>query len=532
MEQNRDNAMLIPTISAPDFQKSSGNIGGKCEKQPIPFTGKDALFSGLSFLLGYSMVSMISIFCLGTGVTVFSFLFLFFALAYFKISNLSLPKASYGYLLLCLLSSINFSLISNGTIKFFNFVFLMGITVYWVAVVAKTRVDSYHYIGIDLCRQLLMVPFHNFSCAPKILKQYAEKNKKGKKAFSLFGGILLAVPLLAVVVFLLMRSDATFEFYMDQFFLQIGDRLFIYLWRLLPAFLIGCYLFGLLYGNLKKRYSMLPTIEKLETNKKRRKIIPVLTTITVLGLLCTVYILFFIAQTNTLFSAFAHKTPDGITYAEYARRGFFELCFVAAINLAVTGFSCCFTALWKEKKHPAVRVFYAILSAETLLLIASALSKMTLYVNRYGLTSLRVYSSWFMVLLAIIFLIFLFAQFRNIPVVKSVTVAFCIWFLILCYGNVDSMIVQYNIARYQNQTLAELDVNAFYEMPEAAAPYAVELYKNTTDFMLKEELADFLCHTAPCFQERIFWQDNLQHQMAVNAFREYQAYQNQENISI
>ena len=78
---------------------------------------------------------------------------------------------------------------------------------------------------------------------------YEEKVKK-----LMDGGYL---PAEAEIITLEDMKESVFEFYMDQFFLQIGDRLFIYLWRLLPAFLIGCYLFGLLYGNLKKRYSCL-----------------------------------------------------------------------------------------------------------------------------------------------------------------------------------------------------------------------------------------------------------------------------------
>ena len=72
--------------------------------------------------------------------------------------------------------------------------------------------------------------------------------------------------------------------------------------------------------------------------EKRRKLPPAMT-VTVLALLTGVYLLFFGAQAATLFSAFAGVRPEGLTYAEYARQGFFELCGVAMINLAVLGLS-------------------------------------------------------------------------------------------------------------------------------------------------------------------------------------------------
>ena len=51
--------------------------------------------------------------------------------------------------------------------------------------------------------------------------------------------------------------------------------------------------------------------------------------------LCVLYLLFFGVQAGYFLSAFRSYLPDGFTFAEYARRGFFELCIVSVINLAV-----------------------------------------------------------------------------------------------------------------------------------------------------------------------------------------------------
>ena len=56
-------------------------------------------------------------------------------------------------------------------------------------------------------------------------------------------------------------------------------------------------------------------------------------TLTVLLLLDLVYVLFVAIQFKYFFSG---TLGDGYTYAEYARRGFFELLFVTLINLTVT----------------------------------------------------------------------------------------------------------------------------------------------------------------------------------------------------
>ena len=56
-------------------------------------------------------------------------------------------------------------------------------------------------------------------------------------------------------------------------------------------------------------------------------------TLTVLLLFNIVYILFIAVQFKYFFSG---TLEDGFTYAEYARRGFFELLFVTLINLSIT----------------------------------------------------------------------------------------------------------------------------------------------------------------------------------------------------
>ncbi|MFZ3102315.1 MAG: DUF4153 domain-containing protein [Desulfitobacteriaceae bacterium] len=51
----------------------------------------------------------------------------------------------------------------------------------------------------------------------------------------------------------------------------------------------------------------------------------VLSALTALNL---VFIVYFLSQLTYLFSAFNNRLPELMTYAEYARRGFFELCTV------------------------------------------------------------------------------------------------------------------------------------------------------------------------------------------------------------
>ena len=56
-----------------------------------------------------------------------------------------------------------------------------------------------------------------------------------------------------------------------------------------------------------------------------------------LGALSVVYLVYLFSQLAYFFNAFRGLLPEGydFSYAEYARRGFFELCAVAGINLVL-----------------------------------------------------------------------------------------------------------------------------------------------------------------------------------------------------
>lgn len=178
-----------------------------------------------------------------------------------------------------------------------------------------------------------------------------------------------------------------------------------------------------------------------------------------------------------------------MTYAEYARRGFFELCSVAAINLAVIGVAYLITKRVEEKSVPkGLKVEILLVCTFTILLIATALSKMVLYIHYYGLTQLRVYTSWFMALLLFIFILIGVRQFVKFNGSRIVIIGFVLSFLILTYSNVDGMIAKYNIDRYREGTLISVDVEALKELSDGAVPHMYDLYQDTQNLVVKGRL--------------------------------------------
>jgi len=100
------------------------------------------------------------------------------------------------------------------------------------------------------------------------------------------------------------------------------------------------------------------------------------------------------------------QDPAGPTYAEYARRGFFELVAVAALTLPLLLGSDWLLRDRTRKARALFRLLAGIMVVLLLILMVSAFHRMSLYLYSYGLTELRFYSTAFMIWLALLTLWF------------------------------------------------------------------------------------------------------------------------------
>jgi hypothetical protein len=104
-----------------------------------------------------------------------------------------------------------------------------------------------------------------------------------------------------------------------------------------------------------------------------------------------VFAAFVAVQLTVLFGGAGHVLRTaGLTYAEYARRGFWQLLVVTALALGVLALA----ARWAPRDTPRdrllVRVLLGGLAALCLVIVASALLRMHTYEEAYGFTRLRV----------------------------------------------------------------------------------------------------------------------------------------------
>ena len=235
--------------------------------------------------------------------------------------------------------------------------------------------------------------------------------------------------------------------------------------------------------------------------------------------LLLIYGLFFFSQLPLYTAAFTGVLPQGYTYANYAREGFFQLCAVCAINGLLYLFVSLFTRM--DRGRGLQRVLLTILCLCSLILAATAFSKMVLYIKTYGLTPLRVYSSWAMILLTAGFLLALLGTYwKKLNMTRALVLLFAAMFGFLCLVNTDALIAEYNVRAYEEGRLDTVDTTVFWDLGDSAVPAAVRLAEDPT---YGDEVQNFLsrhgekswfaalCHGVPGLRARAicapYWRD-------------------------
>ncbi len=214
-----------------------------------------------------------------------------------------------------------------------------------------------------------------------------------------------------------------------------------------------------------------------DQTKAQCKFLPAVSVITAAIPLMFLYVVFFISQIENYTSAFSGVLPEGFIYSDYARSGFFELCKVSALNAIFIFVSHTFSKNTNKAVEAAQKAVAVLLSLFSLCLIATAMAKMFLYIDVYGMTQKRVYVSLFMILMALGFLLCIFAQFiRKIKMTWVCLVLSALMLIIPSYANIDTIIASYNIDRYMDGTLSRLDYSAIDSI--AAMPSLEKLYRS------------------------------------------------------
>ena len=198
------------------------------------------------------------------------------------------------------------------------------------------------------------------------------------------------------------------------------------------SLIFGGLMFGVSYGSVYRRHIDESVCEEWEEESGEGfHMIPDTSIYTFAMIISLVYVLFMIIQGQYLFSACLGILPENLTYAQYARQGFFELCGVAALNVCLLLFmNGCSRTIRRE--HHRLRILNIVFSLLTLLLLVTAMSRMGMYIYVYGFTVKRILTSIFMIWLFLVFSMVIVLQKKDIPVVRWAVFSGAVLFAALC----------------------------------------------------------------------------------------------------
>lgn len=428
---------------------------------------------------------------LGLGATLYIVLYVISVLVYAKLKAVKLNNESIILSILMILLAISFTSFYNYSLSIFmqmaiNFMLIyLPVTVFNKLIKSETSA----LILYDYINALVFIPIHNataFWICMFSKRGKSASNTKTKYFLHIFFGLLIGTPFIMIVLFLLSSADATFKNIFDNLFnldISVPKNIGTLIWSLPMA----TYLYALIYGSSIEDNSKSFNIDKFNKTMDNAASIPRLSLYTVNSVICCFYILFIGIQAIYFIDILGGSLPADFTYSDYARRGFFELLTVALINIVFIVVAKILSV--KNENNKYMRIHILLNSILTLLLISVAFAKMYLYISTYGLTTLRIIPSVFMIFLCFVFAFIIMGEFKkSFPVTKLSFYAGNILFVLLCLANIDAVVAGYNLNAYMNGNLPYYDIYDLRESDMAAMPVIYKAWKNSSDKKLKEKL--------------------------------------------
>ena len=416
----QENTAVQETNSINQEQISGQNVVRVVEKTETVETKRLQehynFFGPVTFL--YAVFYAFCMFRNGSGIT-FPF-FLAGTLLYFVFSlsklEITLKKGSAFYMISILLLGVStfctdgWAIIGLNKLAVFLLVMCLLLNQYF----DTKKWNLGKYVG-SIC-QLVVMSFGELGKPFSDGKAYfREKGKVNKKVWYGLLGVVIALPILLIAAGLLSSADA------DNIFNVVIRVTFLFF----TSYALTSY--------LCKR--SIP-----EEVKDRRKGEPVLA-ITIMSLLSLLYLLFSGIQIFGLFLG-KMQLPEGYTYAQYAREGFFQLLAVSILNLILVLMCLSF---FRESR--ILKVIMTIMSLCTFIMIASSVMRMIIYIRYYYLTFLRIFVLWMLAVLFVMFIGVLINIYReSFPLFRYGVVMVTVLYLALSFSHPDYIIARVNIA--------------------------------------------------------------------------------------
>lgn len=403
---------------------------------------------------------------LGLGFLVFVLIYLAGFIGLAMITNQPYNKKALLLLAPILVLSFDTVIYNNDLATFLVPLSVIGLLVLFTFVftLRNTLANPFDFRNVPLLRRFGL-PFSKWVHILRDLLFIGNDSRKDRYKKIAFG-ILVSVPLLLIFGALFSQADAVFAQWFKNIFSFNYNFPVNFGPRVVRTIIFTLYLASLLYVVFDGEYTLganLYPVKKFDTT----------IVATILTLVNILFLLFVFIQVRYLFGSSNFVLENGLTFADYARAGFFQLTAV----LILVG--CLLALLYRSFSahgHDKFGTFLKLLLIVQVEIIAvSALRRMNLYQDEYGYTTLRLYVEWFIYFVMIFFVAFAVCMIRRVNFRKlffGALIYGVVGFMVVASINVDRMIAEQNIARfYQGK---KIDVDYLLTLRADAVPLLVD----------------------------------------------------------
>lgn len=436
--------------------------------------GQISLFFGVAFAILFYKT--------GIGINSLAFTIIMVSLLVYAAKRLeqSVSKEIIAYYLAAILLSLSNMLTASWKLQFLN---TAGILLLLDVSLIRQYAERKHLEFPDYLGRMFMLPFRSIASMPMPfmdINGFLKKSRifKNDRVRNILIGTVIAIPILILISALLSSAD--------QLFHKLTENITDMIFSSDPLLIILMVIFGFLVC-----YTIIcGAVKKTGKAVIRVKADPGIA-LTAASLLFIIYALFCVIQVIYLFAGGILGLPEGFTYSQYARKGFFELLTVTGINLILI-LVC--TNVFRENK--GLKIVLTAISGCTYIMIASAVYRMLLYIGAYHLTFLRLLTLLFLLIDAIVLAGVIISIYnRQFPLFGYCVAVVSICYLLFSFSKPDYFIASYLINN--NKELEQEDVTFLTrELSFDAAPVVIpllyEIEDDLTSFYLETETGRWL----------------------------------------
>lgn len=262
---------------------------------------------------------------------------------------------------------------------------------------------------------------------------------RSSRARSVLRGIAMTLPVLVIFTVLLASADPVFAAWRDA----IRDLLSS--WAFVPRTVFFIALLVIVLGAYG--YADRGEPPALSSRTEPAQWLGATEQLILLGGIALLLWIFMIVQVSYLFGNVAGVRGSGMTFAEYARRGFAEMTIVASTSVFLIILA---ERYGSEERRALTRTVTVALIVALLFLLGSAFNRVLLYEQAYGFTTARLYAQFYMGVVTLA-LLDLALQMRSgldtAKLFRRVTVVATAALIVLIYWNHEAWIAGRNIDR-------------------------------------------------------------------------------------